>query len=80
VPEELCKSACPGQREAMTTDDEKRADEETLPDTPLHAYKEGREEDVEGDVEDLKSSDPDTSQREDIAEGDESDFPEAPKE
>jgi hypothetical protein len=25
------------------------ADEETVPDTPLHAYKEGRDEDVEGD-------------------------------
>jgi hypothetical protein len=24
------------------------ADEEELPDTPLHAYKEGRDEDVEG--------------------------------
>ena len=62
-------------------DEEKTASEETLPDTPLHAYKDGREEDIEGDVEDLKSSDPDTSQRTDIAEGDEaSDFPEAPKE
>ena len=61
-------------------DDEKRADEETLPDTPLHAYAEGREEDVEGDVDKLESSDPETSQREEIAEGDESDFPEAPKE
>jgi hypothetical protein len=25
------------------------ADEETTPDTPLHGYKEGREDDVEGD-------------------------------
>ncbi|MEA2473382.1 MAG: hypothetical protein QOE06_1297 [Thermoleophilaceae bacterium] len=48
-------------------DDEKRADEETLPDTSLHAYGEGREEDVEGDVEKLKSSDPESSQREEIA-------------
>jgi hypothetical protein len=63
-----------------TQDDEKRADEETLPDTPLHAYSEGREEDVEGDVEKLKSSDPDESQRSDVSEGDESSaFPEAPK-
>ena len=50
-------------------EDEKRADEETLPDTPLHAYGEGREEDVQGDVEDLKSSDPERSQRGDVAEG-----------
>jgi hypothetical protein len=61
-------------------EDEKAANEETLPDTPLHAYKDGREEDVEGDVDKLESSDPETSQREEIAEGDESDFPEAPKE
>jgi hypothetical protein len=50
-----------------------RADEETLPDTPLHAYKEGREDDVEGDVEKLKSGDPKVSQREEIEdEGDDS--------
>ena len=29
--------------------DNEKADEETLPETPLHGYKEGREEDVEGD-------------------------------
>jgi len=62
-----------------TQDDEKRAEDETVPDTPLHAYKEGREEDVEGDVEKLKSSDPDESQRTDVSAGDESGFPEAPK-
>ncbi len=50
----------------MLGDDEKRADEETLPDTSLHAYREGREEDVEGDVEKLKSGDPETSQRDEI--------------
>ena len=50
----------------MLSDDEKRADEETLPDTSLHAYREGREEDVEGDVEKLKSGDPETSQRDEI--------------
>jgi hypothetical protein len=66
---------------SIQEDEEKAASEETLPDTPLHAYGEGREEDVEGDVEDLKSGDPERSQRSDIAEGDEgSDFPEAPKE
>jgi hypothetical protein len=63
-----------------THDDEKSADEETLPDTPLHAYGQGREEDVEGDVEKLKSGDPEESQRAEISEGDESGFPEAPKE
>jgi hypothetical protein len=55
----------------MEHDDEKRADEETLPDTSLHAYGQGREEDVEGDVDKLESSDQDTSQRSEIAEGDE---------
>jgi hypothetical protein len=47
------------------------ADEETLPDTPLHAYKEGREEDVEGDLEKLKAGDPKESQRAEIDDGDE---------
>jgi hypothetical protein len=61
-------------------DEEKSASEETLPDTPLHAYKEGREDDIEGDEDKLESSDPESSQREEISEGDESDFPEAPKE
>lgn len=62
-------------------DEEKRADEEALPDTPLHAYGEGREEDVEGDVDKLESSDPETSQREEMSEGEESSsFPEHPKE
>jgi len=35
-------------------DGDVQADEETLPKTPLHAYKEGREDDVQGDVEKLK--------------------------
>ena len=48
------------------------ANEETLPDTSLHAYKEGREDDVEGDVDKLKSGDPTESQREEISDGDES--------
>jgi hypothetical protein len=62
-------------------DEERRADEETLPDTPLHAYREGREEDVEGDVDKLESGDPQESQREEVAEDSESesDFPEHPK-
>jgi hypothetical protein len=56
----------------MFEEEEKSADEETLPDTPLHAYGEGREEDVEGDVEKLKSGDPESSQREEISDDDES--------
>jgi len=42
-------------------------DEETTPDTPLHAYRDGREEDIEGDVEKLESGDPHESQRIEIA-------------
>jgi hypothetical protein len=52
------------------------ASEETVPDSSLHAYKEGREDDVEGDVEKLKSGDPEDSQRDKISGGAEgSDFP-----
>jgi hypothetical protein len=52
------------------------ASEETTPDTSLHAYKEGREDDVEGNVDKLKSGDPEESQREEIKEGaEESDLP-----
>jgi hypothetical protein len=80
-PKSCVREAWAGHRGKMSIqDEEKRADEEALPDTPLHAYAEGREEDVEGDVEKLKSSDPDESQRDDVSEGaDESGFPEAPK-
>lgn len=64
----------------MFEEEEKSADEETLPDTSLHAYGEGREEDVEGDVEKLKSGDPESSQREEISEDDDSTgIPEPPK-
>ena len=55
----------------MADDDRSKLDEDTLPDTSLHAYKEGREDDVEGDVEKLKSGDPKQSQRKEI-EGEES--------
>jgi len=51
----------------MSADEEKRADEETLPDTPLHAYAEGREEDVEGDVDKLTSGDPKQLQQDELA-------------
>jgi hypothetical protein len=40
---------------------------------------EGRQEDVEGDVEKLRSSDPEASQRAEVSEGDESGFRDAPK-
>ena len=64
----------------MFKEEEKSANEETLPDTSLHAYGQGREEDVEGDVEKLKSGDPESSQREEISEDDESTgIPEPPK-
>ena len=50
----------------MVDDERSEVDEGTVPDTPLHAYKEGREGDVEGDVEKLKSGDPEQSQRKEI--------------
>jgi hypothetical protein len=55
----------------MVDEERSEVDEDTLPDTSLHAYKEGREDDVEGDVEKLKSGDPKQSQRTEI-EGEES--------
>ena len=58
---------------------ERAADEETLPETSLHAYREGREEDVEGDVEKLKEGDAEDAQRQEISEGDEPGFPEHEK-
>jgi hypothetical protein len=39
-------------------DDNAKADEKTLPDSSLHAYKEGRKEDVKGDADKLESTDP----------------------
>jgi hypothetical protein len=60
-------------------DGETGASEETVPDTPLHGYREGREDDIEGDVDKLKSSDPESSLRDEVSEGDESNFPEADK-
>jgi hypothetical protein len=34
------------------------ADESTVPQTPLHGYKEGRDEDVKGDTDALESNEP----------------------
>jgi hypothetical protein len=45
------------------------ADEETTPDTPLHAYKEGRKDDVSGDADALESNEPE-KQQQDTLEGD----------
>jgi hypothetical protein len=56
----------------------KTADEETLPKTPQHAYAEDREEDVVGDVDKLKSGDPQQSQAKEL-EGDDSGFDERPQ-
>jgi len=55
-------------------DDNTAADEETIPQTSLHGYKEGREDDVRGDVEKLKEGDPKESQQREIADDDESDL------
>jgi hypothetical protein len=46
--------------------DETKADEGAIPDTPLHAYKEGRDEDIAGDAEKLRSSDPQDQQQSDL--------------
>ena len=35
-----------------------KADSEAIPDTSLHAYKEGRDEDIKGDSDKLSSDDP----------------------
>lgn len=46
-----------------------KADPETLPDSSLHAYKEGRKEDVSGDADALETTDPQKHQQDSI-EGD----------
>jgi hypothetical protein len=48
----------------MPDEDDNKVAEGT--DTSLHAYREGREDDVKGDVEKLKSGDADESQRSEI--------------
>jgi hypothetical protein len=50
-------------------DGKTRASEETVPNTSLHAYKEGRTEDVSGDSDALESNDP-AKQQQDALEGD----------
>ena len=46
------------------------ASEETTPNTSLHAYKDGRKEDVSGDSDALESNDP-AKQQQDVLEGEE---------
>ena len=53
-----------------------KAPEGTLPDTPLHAYKEGRDEDIKGDSEKLSSDDPKDLQASELEADDE---PQVPK-
>jgi hypothetical protein len=53
-----------------------KAGESTLPETPLHAYKEGREEDIKGDTEKLSSDDPKDLRASEIEDDDE---PQVPK-
>lgn len=46
-----------------------KADDETTPDTSLHAYKEGRKDDVSGDADKLESNKPE-DQKQGVLEGD----------
>ncbi len=41
-----------------------KASEDSIPDSPLHAYKEGRKEDISGDADALESNDPADQQQE----------------
>ncbi len=51
-----------------------KADDAT-PDTSLHAYKEGRKEDVKGDADKLESNDPQDQQQRALEGEDELDLP-----
>ncbi len=52
-----------------------KADEETIPDTPLHAYKEGRKDDVSGDADALESNEPHKQQQHALEGDDELELP-----
>jgi hypothetical protein len=56
-------------------DGETAAPEEAVPNTSLHAYKEGREDDVKGDVEKLKHGDNKDMQVSELGADDEPDAP-----
>jgi hypothetical protein len=49
-------------------ENESKADEETTPDTPLHAYKEGRKDEVAGDADKLESNHPQDQQQDELDE------------
>jgi hypothetical protein len=49
-------------------EDQTTADADELPSSSLHAYKDGRKEDVHGDADKLESSDP-QDQQADVLEG-----------
>lgn len=51
-----------------------QADDDTQAETSLHAYKDGREEDIKGDVDALKSNDPKQLQQDTIEGDDELDL------
>lgn len=57
-------------------DDQNTADIEELPSTSLHAYKEGRKDDVKGDADKLESADPQDQQHDALADEDEGGPPE----
>lgn len=52
-------------------DGDTKAGESTIPETPLHAYKEGREDDMKGDAEKMKSDDPKDLKASEIEDDDE---------
>lgn len=54
-------------------DGQSKADAQTLPKTSLHAYKEGREDDVDGDVEKLKAGRREDMNPDDLSEGHQTD-------
>jgi hypothetical protein len=56
-------------------EDKTKADQESLPSTPLHAYKEGRKEDISGDADALESNDPNQQQVETLEGEDELQLP-----
>jgi len=57
-------------REGNTT-----ANEGAIPDTSLHAYKEGRKDDVSGNADALESNDPKDQQQDKLEGDDELDLP-----
>ena len=56
-------------------DGKTQADDGTTPDTSLHAYKEGRKEDVSGDADKLESNNPQDQQQETLEGDDELSLP-----